>query len=129
RARLRPQVGQLVAGGEDGDPRAAEHAHLRIAERRQEPDLGGADRAARPPRIGPPGGTTTSPARTSSPAGRTYAPDETLAAMVIRPLSAATSSCGTTASAPSGSGPPVKIRIASPARSARDGIDPAMIRA
>ena len=42
--------------------------------------------------------------------------------------SVATSSWGTTASAPSGSGAPVKIRIASPARRTRAGMSPAMTR-
>src|SRR2546426_1038784 len=76
----------------------------------------------------PPGWTTTSPTWTSSPAGRTKAPAATRPVIVTRSPSAATSSWGTTASAPSGSGAPVKIRIASPARSGRDGKVPAMIR-
>ena len=45
RSRLRAEIRQLVAGRENRDARAAIHAHLRVSERRQEPDFGGADHA------------------------------------------------------------------------------------
>ena len=45
---------------------------------------------------------------------------------VTWPSLASVSSWGITASAPGGSGAPVKIRIASPAATARDGIAPAV---
>ena len=62
-----------------------------------------------------PGASTRSPARTSSPAGRTWSPArggraEAHAARRRR----STSSCITTASAPAGIGAPVKMRAASP---------------
>ena len=46
RSRLRAEIRELVAGRENRDTRAAIHPHLRVAERRQEPDFGSADHAA-----------------------------------------------------------------------------------
>src|SRR5438093_5214339 len=75
-----------------------------------------------------PASSTRSPTRTSSPAGRTYAAGSTAARSVTRPFVASTSSWGTTASAPGGSGAPVKIRMASPRPIAREGSAPASTR-
>src|SRR5438093_5034326 len=75
-----------------------------------------------------PASSTRSPTRTSSPAGRTYAAGSTAARSVTRPFVASTSSWGTTASAPGGSGAPVKIRMASPLPIAREGSVPASTR-
>ena len=47
RSRLGAEVRDLVPGREDRDTWATMHAHLRVSERRQEPDFGGADHAAR----------------------------------------------------------------------------------
>src|SRR5438093_4845469 len=47
RARLGPEVRELVAGREDRDPWAAKDAHLRVPERRQQSHFRGADTAAR----------------------------------------------------------------------------------
>ena len=72
-----------------------------------------------------PAGTTRSPARTSPPSGRTFAPGSTASGTSTASSCSVTSSTGTTASAPSGTTPPVAIPIASPAPSGRGAGFPA----
>ena len=62
-----------------------------------------------------PPASSTSPSRKSMPAGRTCRPGRAASVMVTPSPSATVSSWITTASAPSGITPPVKIRTASPA--------------
>ena len=80
-----------------------------------------------PAPITSPGSNTGSPARRSSPAARTASPAGTSASMATRAPSSRRRVCSTitTASAPSGIGAPVKIRIASPGASARSAGWPA----
>ncbi len=75
-----------------------------------------------------PRSSTRSPRFMSSPRGRTKSPSPTRRGTSSAPASSLTSSWGMTASAPSGSGAPVKIRKASPARSGRSAIAPAGTR-
>ena len=79
-----------------------------------------------------PAGSSGAPARTSPPTGRTWAPVDTASGISILSPDVTTFSIGTTASAPSGTAPPVEISIASPdaaaarpARRPRSGRRPA----
>src|SRR2546422_7191467 len=76
-----------------------------------------------------PRGTTTSPEPTSPPRGRTLSPWPTVSAISTSLSCSTTSSRGMTASAPSGTTPPVAIAIASPASRDRGAGTPAAIRA
>jgi hypothetical protein len=83
--------------------------------------------ASTPSSAGPssvPAGTATSPARTSSPARRTFRPGA-VSGTLTRPSSASARSRATTASAPRGNTAPVEITMASPARSGRSAGRPA----
>ena len=72
---------------------------------------------------------TGSPARTSPPRGRTFAPGSAAAGTCTAPSCSVTSSTGTTASAPSGTTPPVAIPIASPApKRSRGGLPRGHVR-
>ena len=105
-----PGCAQLRAGADD-HARPARHGDLRDAGRRQRTDLSGADPRALREKV--------SPVRMSPPRGRTFAPCST-ATGTSRSLSVSTTrSICTTASAPSGTAPPVEIAIASPGASAR----------
>src|SRR3989442_7907247 len=76
-----------------------------------------------------PRGTTTSPEPTSPPRGRTLSPWPTVSAISTSLSCSTTYSRGMTASAPSGTTPPVAIAIASPASRDRGAGTPAAIRA
>ncbi len=64
-----------------------------------------------------PAASASPPSRKSSPRRRTNDPGATFARTITASPSRAVSSCATTASAPSGSAAPVKMRIADPAAS------------
>ena len=83
---------------------------------------GGQERQLRGPQAPPPG-TRTSPAATSSPAGRTWLPSGDLANPHPIPGRLAFS-MGTIASAPAGTGAPVAMRTASPPPTVASGRRP-----
>ena len=75
-----------------------------------------------------PSGTTSAPCAMSPPRGLTFAPGSTAPGTTSVLPSSRTTSIGTTASAPSGTAPPVAIAIASPVASAVGAGRPAAIR-
>ena len=104
------RLDQLVAGRQHADPRARVGEHLR--RRRSRPARRGGPGASTSP-----GANTASPTRRSSPATRTASPGATSAperhpGAVVEARACARPS--RTASAPSGIGAPVMIRMASP---------------
>ena len=107
----RPPRDHLVAGGDDRDPRPARTTSTSLDPDRREQRQLPAPRAARP------AGSASPPAATSSPARRTFSPGRAAPRKRTRSPAISTDSSRTTASAPSGSGAPVKMRAAWPAGS------------
>lgn len=118
RAERLTGLGELVAGGEQRDARTTAHGDLGQSQRRQQTEI---LRAQAPSRR-----QDLLPARDILPARRRLAPRLMPDGSVIASPSAATSSCITMVSAPSGTGAPVKMRQAP--CSSRAGASPAIVR-
>ena len=84
-----------------------------------------ASTATSPARIGAPGVTTASPTAMSSPARRTCWPGRATTFTATASPERSVSSCMTTESAPAGMAAPVKMRLACPGPTGRDGTAPA----